>query len=102
MASGDGDCLHHMSDRRPALLLAALAAQIPPDGLVIAAGMPGDRRHRPAPRLQRVNLHVVLLCEHPPRGLLAAVMDLDSPDGAGGPRQNRARARARCLAGEFR
>lgn len=56
--------------RRPAVLPDALALHVLRDRLAVAAGMPADRGHGPAARLQRVYLHVVLLCEHPPRVLL--------------------------------
>ncbi len=52
------------------------------------------RRHRPAPRLQRVNLHVVLLCEHP-RGASLLCRDpekprtvREAPDGTAHVREN--------------
>lgn len=39
--------------------------QILPNSLPVAAGVPDDRRHRPAAARKRVNLEIVLLCEHP-------------------------------------
>lgn len=39
--------------------------QVLTDRLAITAGVPGDRRYRPAPARQGVDLHIVLLCQHP-------------------------------------
>jgi hypothetical protein len=63
-------------DIRPKRLKAArrrrtarnLALDVLRDGLAVAAGMTADRRQRPPPRMQCVDLHVVLLCEHPRGG----------------------------------
>jgi hypothetical protein len=42
--------------------------QIAPHGLAVTARVPRDRRHRPAPPRQGVDLHIVLLSQHPLRG----------------------------------
>jgi hypothetical protein len=38
--------------------------------LAIPTGVPSDRRDRPAPASERADLHIVLLSQHPPGGLL--------------------------------
>ncbi len=58
--------------RRRPVLTGAIAGEVLPDGLAVPAGMPGDRRRIPATLRERVYLHVVLLCEHPLRVLLAS------------------------------
>jgi hypothetical protein len=47
------------------LSLAAVIAQVGANGLAVAAGVAGDGRDRPPPFGKCVDLHVVLLCEHP-------------------------------------
>lgn len=42
----------------------AFAGQIRPDGLAVMAKMAGDRGDRPAPRAERVRVHIILPCEH--------------------------------------
>ncbi len=39
--------------------------QVLADRLAVTAGVSGDRRYRPAPARQGVDLHIVLLCQHP-------------------------------------
>jgi hypothetical protein len=41
-----------------------VAAQVGADGLAVMAQVPGDRRDRPAPAMQRVRVHIVLPCDH--------------------------------------
>lgn len=65
--------------RRPPPLAAALAPQIAPHRLRIPAGVPGDRSHRPGARSERVNLHVVVLCEHPRGALPTRVAGIEHP-----------------------
>ena len=48
------------------LALGAIVAQIGANGLAVTAGVAGDGRDRPPPSGKCVDLHVVLLCEHPP------------------------------------
>jgi len=43
--------------------------QIATHSLAVTTGVPRDRRHRPAPPRKRVDLHIVLLGQHPLRGL---------------------------------
>src|SRR5690606_16551392 len=78
--------------RRPTLLPGALASQVLTDRLGVAAGVAADRSDRPTPRLQGVDLHVVLLCEHPPRVLLRS-MASEPPTVRGTPDRTRAHAR---------
>jgi hypothetical protein len=59
--------------RRPAVLAGALAAQVPADRLGITSGVAADGSNRPAPRPERVDLHVILLSEHPRWALLQSV-----------------------------
>jgi hypothetical protein len=42
--------------------------QIAAHGLAVTAGVPRNRKHRPAPPRQGVDLHIVLLSQHPLRG----------------------------------
>src|SRR5450755_2354706 len=42
----------------------SLPVQVGADRSPVLADMPGDRRDRPAPPAQCVDVHVVLLCEH--------------------------------------
>ena len=54
---------------RRRLALRGGPGQILADRLAVTAGVPRDRRHRPAPPRQGVDLHIVLLSQHPLRGL---------------------------------
>jgi hypothetical protein len=42
----------------------SLAGQVSANGLAVFPQMPGDRRDRPALLVKRVDLHVVLPCQH--------------------------------------
>lgn len=64
--------------------------QILADRLAVAARVPGDRRHRPTARSQRVNLHVVLLSQHPP-GAPVQIAGFDTATLDGAPDRPRAR-----------
>ena len=57
------------------------------DRLAVPPGVTSDRGLVPAARGQCVDLHVILLCEHPPRDLLLDIDGLDTADPGGGPRQ---------------
>ncbi|CCW10423.1 hypothetical protein EBESD8_9540 [Rhodococcus aetherivorans] len=46
------------------------SVQVVADGASVAAGVPGDRRDRPASLVQCVYLHIVLPCQHEKAGLL--------------------------------
>jgi len=55
------------------------------DRLAVPADMPGDRRDRPTPPAQRVDVHVVLLCEHE-AGPLRVAGGGQRPSASRGPR----------------
>ena len=65
--------------RRPADQRTARRGKVLAHRLAVTAGMAADRRHRPATRSKRVNLHVILLCEHPPGALQTRVAGIKHP-----------------------
>src|SRR4051794_28326829 len=71
-----------------AVLAGALPGQVAAHRLAVSAGVTADRRHRPPARSERVDLHVVLPCKHPPGALLDQVAGFSTRDHPGGPRQN--------------
>lgn len=79
--------------RRPLAPHPGRTGEVLRDRLAVTARVPADRRHRPAARLQCVDLHVVLLCEHPPRDLLLDIDGLEHRRPWRGSQTDRARAR---------
>lgn len=66
------------------------AGQVATHGLAVSAGVPRDRRHRPASPRQGVDLHIVLLSQHPP-GASIQIAGVENQRPWRGPPTDRAR-----------
>ena len=75
------------------LAFAVFLAQMDANRLAVAAGVAGDGRDRPSPFRQGVNLHVILLCEHPLKAS-RRIAGISTRDRRAGPRRKRAPAPA--------